>query len=304
MQLLAASAALLGVVAAQGYPPGFIDFGGGTPSKGKGGGIPPTGPPVTGTPRQGGTGPYKGKMIGDQGFTGHTLYQPVTAPKEKQPVLVYANNGCLAVGTIDAQALLEIASYGYFVITHGSPTASLSNPSFSAPTAGFDAINWITDQVAKGKFPGVDPQKVIAAGTSCGGFQAYTTSQHKQVLGAMLISSGLFGNRGQLPKLTKPLGYFEGGSSDMATSNGKSDYNIVKAPATWANGQFGHGQINARRAAGIIAWMNWIAKGNESAGKHFFEPNDPFWRTNGYTEVKYKNWAGKGKGGGGEVLLI
>jgi hypothetical protein len=65
---------------------------------------------------------------------------------------------------------------------------------------------------------------------------------------------------------------------------------VVKAPATWANGQFGHGQVNVKRAAGIIAWMNWQAKGNQTAGKHFFEPNDPFWRANGYTEIKFKNF--------------
>jgi hypothetical protein len=220
MKLLVLNALLSTVAVAQ-YPPGFIDFGGGTPSKGAGGGVPPTGPPVTGTPKTGGSGPYKAKMIGDQGFTGHTLYAPVTTPKEKMPVLIYANNGCLAVGTIDAMALLEIASHGYFVITHGSPTASLSNPTFSAPTAGFDAIAWITDAVKKGKFPGVDTTKIIAAGTSCGGFQTYTTSQHKQVMGAMLISSGLFGGaiRNKLSLLTKPLGYFEGGTSDMGKVN-------------------------------------------------------------------------------------
>lgn len=86
--------------------------------------------------------------------------------------------------------------------------------------------------------------------------------------------------------------------SSVATSNGKSDYAVVKAPATWANGNFGHGQVNVKRAAGIIAWMNWQAKGNQSAGKHFFEPNDPFWRTNSYTEIKYKNFP-KGAGAGG-----
>jgi hypothetical protein len=216
MKLIVVTALLSTATVAQ-YPPGFIDFGGGTASKGTGGGVPPTGPPVTGTPRTGGSGPYKAKMIGDQGFTGHTLYAPVTTPKEKMPILIYANNGCLAVGTIDAMALLEIASHGYFVITHGSPTASINSPSFSAPTSGFDAINWITDQVKKGKFPDVDTTKIIAAGTSCGGFQTYTTSQHKQVIGAMLISSGLFGGsiRNKLPMLTKPLGYFEGGTSDM-----------------------------------------------------------------------------------------
>jgi hypothetical protein len=86
-------------------------------------------------------------------------------------------------------------------------------------------------------------------------------------------------------------------TSSVATNNGKSDYAVVKAPATWANGNFGHGQVNVKRAAAIIAWMNWQAKGNQTAGKHFFEPNDPFWKQNSYTEVKYKNFGKNGLAG-------
>jgi hypothetical protein len=47
--------------------------------------------------------------------------------------------------------------------------------------------------------------------------QSYTTSQDKRVLGTLIISSGLFGGplRNKLSVLTRPIGFFEGGSMDM-----------------------------------------------------------------------------------------
>jgi hypothetical protein len=76
----------------------------------------------------------------------------------------------------------------------------------------------------------------------------------------------------------------------IASSNGKADYQALKIPATWANGQFGHGQVNAKRAAGIVAWLNWQAKGNATAGKYFTDPSNNYLKSHGYTEVSSKNF--------------
>ena len=215
-------AALLSTVAMAQYPPGFIDFRG---NAGKG-----TGKfRISSTPKPaakgngGGTGPYKAKHWGDLGFTGHTIYAPINPPKgQKMPVLIYSNNGALAIGTIDAMTVTEISSYGYYVIVEGAPDAGFSGgkgggPSFSKSTDGFDAINWVVGQAAKGKLPNVDATKIFAGGTSLGGMQSYTTSQDKRVLGTLIISSGLFGGplRNKLSVLTRPIGFFEGGSMDM-----------------------------------------------------------------------------------------
>jgi hypothetical protein len=138
------------------------------------------------------------------------------------PVLIYSNNGGLAIGTIDAATVVEISSYGYYVIVEGAPDAGFTGgpnggPAFSKPTDGFDAINWVVEQAANGNLPNVDVTEIFAGGTSMGGMQSYTTSQDKRVLGTVLISSGLFGGpiRNKLSVLTRPVGYFEGGSSDM-----------------------------------------------------------------------------------------
>jgi hypothetical protein len=217
---------LLSTVAIAQYPPNFVDFRGN--SGGKGAGLPVISsnakPAATGNGA--GTGPYKAKHWGDLGFVGHTIYAPISPPKgEKMPVLIYSNNGALAIGTIDSATVTEISSYGYYVIVEGAPDAGFTGgkgggPSFSKSTDGFDAINWVIDQAAKGKLPNVDTTKIFAGGTSMGGLQSYTTSQDKRVSGTLIISSGLLtGNlRPKLSALTKPVAYFEGGTSDSGKS--------------------------------------------------------------------------------------
>jgi hypothetical protein len=215
-------AALLSTVAMAQYPPGFIDFRGNA-GKGTGRVIISSTPKPAAKGNGGGTGPYKAKHWGDLGFTGHTIYAPINPPKgQKMPVLIYSNNGALAIGTIDAMTVTEISSYGYYVVVEGAPDAGFSGgkgggPSFSKSTDGFDAINWVVGQAAKGKLPNVDATKIFAGGTSLGGMQSYTTSQDKRVLGTLIISSGLFGGplRNKLSVLTRPIGFFEGGSMDM-----------------------------------------------------------------------------------------
>jgi hypothetical protein len=73
------------------------------------------------------------------------------------------------------------------------------------------------------------------------------------------------------------------------TANGKADYNSLNIATTWANGNFGHGVVNADRAAGIVAWLDWKGNGNETAGKFFTDPANSYLKTHSYTEVSAKN---------------
>jgi len=214
----------LSAVAVAQYPPGWIDFRSGTPGvrepKAFVEGIPKPGPAtVTGTI----TGPYKAKNLGDLGFTGYTIYAPMNPPTgQKLPVIIYSNNGGLAVGRIDETIVAEISSYGYYVIVEGAPDAGFTGgpgggPPFSNSSDGFDAINWVVNQGANGKLPDVDATKIFAGGTSMGGINSYTTSQDKRISGTLIISSGILSGaalRAKLSVLTKPVGFFEGGSSD------------------------------------------------------------------------------------------
>jgi hypothetical protein len=217
--------ALLSTVALAQYPAGWIDFRSGSP--GTGGSAKPH---VAGTPKPGSatvmgriTGPYKAKNMGDLGFTGYTFYAPVSPPKgQKLPVLIYSNNGGLAVGRIDEATVAEISSYGYYVIVQGAPDAGFTGgpgggPPFSNPSDGFDAIDWVVSQ-GEQKLPDVDVTKIFAGGTSMGGLNSYTTAQDKRISGTLIISSGILAGvalRAKLSVITKPVGYFEGGSSDV-----------------------------------------------------------------------------------------
>lgn len=173
-------------------------------------------------------GPYKAKILDTQPLEHHTIYTPSDPPPtgQKWPGFIYHNNGCLAIGKVDQRIVLEIASYGYYVIADGNINATFTSgpgggPNFATSDTGIKAIEWVVDQAEKGKLPEVDATKFGVAGTSCGGILSYNTLQHKRVLAAAIISSGLFGGAGRdkLKDLKKPIGYFEGGPFDGGESS-------------------------------------------------------------------------------------
>ena len=73
-------------------------------------------------------------------------------------------------------------------------------------------------------------------------------------------------------------------------ANGKSDYEALKVPTTYASGPFSHGGGGLKMNAAVVAWMNWQAKGNETAGKIFLDPEHTYLKSLGYTEILTKNW--------------
>ena len=172
-------------------------------------------------------GPYKAKVLETQPLEGHTIYSPSDPPPtgQKWPGFIYHNNGCLAIGKVDQKIVLEISSFGYYVIADGNINATFTSgpgggPNFAPSDTGIKAIEWVVDQAEKGKLPDVDATKFGVGGTSCGGILSYNTLQHKRVLAAAIISSGLFGGAGRekLKDLKKPIGFFEGGPFDGGES--------------------------------------------------------------------------------------
>jgi len=205
--------------------------------------------------------------------------------------------GCLWIGTVDARIVLELASYGYYVIVDGAVNATFTGgpgggPKFAGSTDGFEAIDWVVEQSESGKLKDVDHNKFVVAGTSCGGILSYNTIQDKRVIAAAIISSGLFGGpiRAKLNELKKPIGFFEGGVFDGGSRNGKADYDILKSPVVWANGPFGHGGGGPYMAAAVATFMDWQTRGNATARKAFLDPSDTFIKSLGYQEVDRKNW--------------
>jgi len=96
----------------------------------------------------------------------------------------------MASGTMFADFLTEIASYGYLILSNGSPAPNTTTTapkavSSSNPLAGLlgamgsgtskvqmltDSIDWVTKGSAA-KFGNIDLAHLAAAGQSCGGLE-------------------------------------------------------------------------------------------------------------------------------------
>lgn len=188
-----------------------------------------------------GSGPYEAHYIEDPTLPNHTIYAPKTPPAGiKLPVVVFGNGGCMNVGTAMRSLLLEIASHGYLAIANGPATKGFS---FNIPEGGLpkfsgsglsgllsgmgaigqskvkqmtDSIDWIMNDGAK-KYGNIDKDKIVAAGQSCGGLEAYSTSYHDdRVKLTMIFNVGVFdeSRRYLMSELKAPIGWFMGGPND------------------------------------------------------------------------------------------
>jgi hypothetical protein len=116
-----------------------------------------------------GSGRYAAKYAMDPGLPNHTVYAPASPPKGiKMPVMVFGNGGCINNGAMFANFLTEIASYGYVVIANGK-TSGLGQSKVSQMK---ESIDWVMIDGAS-KYGTIDKDKIVAAGQSCGGLEAY-----------------------------------------------------------------------------------------------------------------------------------
>jgi hypothetical protein len=193
--------------------------------------FPKPGPRLT----NGGSGPYKAAFVADASLPNHTIYAPIVPPPAnvKLPVIVWGNGGCMAAGTMMADFLTEISSYGYLILANGKPGVATTG---SSPLAGLtnamgagqtkvsmltDSIDWVIKRNGA-KYGNIDTTKIAAAGQSCGGLEAYSTSYHNdRVKLTVLFNSGVIDEKKTylLKELKAPVGYFLGGPLDVAYPN-------------------------------------------------------------------------------------
>lgn len=88
----------------------------------------------------GGTGPYKSVVVGDESLPTHTIYRPqdlnaYVAENGKIPVLLYANGACVNNNLEMSRLLSEVASYGYLVLAIG-PYQEMPDDAFYAQWKG------------------------------------------------------------------------------------------------------------------------------------------------------------------------
>ena len=171
--------------------------------------------------RAGGSGLYTANSTSDPSIANHTIFTPNTPPPFKMPIVVWANGGCIFAGLRFAEFLQEIASHGYFVIANGPP--ELAGPGSTTRVTDLKAsLDWVTQGKDGGRYGQLDTSKIVVAGQSCGGLEAYSASwKDERVKMTMIFNSGLLNtnNTYLLADLNKPVAYFLGGPSDIAYKN-------------------------------------------------------------------------------------
>lgn len=152
----------------------------------------------------------------DHTLTKHTIYMPIKpSPDVKLPVVVWGNGACLANGLRFQDFLTEVASHGYIAIASGAPNGTGETTSKWMT----HSIDWVVKHAGKGKYATVDAKRIVAAGQSCGGLEAYDQKNDPRIRGLGIFNSGLRNNTNAVANITKPVFYFMGGPTDIAYAN-------------------------------------------------------------------------------------
>lgn len=219
----------------------------------------------------------------DTGIKEGTIFRPATLSEdEKWPILVWGEGGCSLNGLSNQDAMVEIASHGYFVIADGTPGNNASRdmntndiPGMGKPLIAY--IDWVIEENTKTCSPyyhKLNTKKIATNGFSCGGLMAEGTAGDPRITTWGITSSGMFAaNQALYDSVHTPVLILLGGASDTAYNNGKRDYeNISKldVPVLYFSKDIGHGGDMFQRGGGDftkinLAWLNWWLKGDEGA---------------------------------------
>lgn len=232
----------------------------------------------------GGSGPYKAEAISEPTLPGFVVYRPcdidgaVKGEGAALPLFVFANGACHDTSLPYERMLNDIASYGYMVVALGEMQDSVNDRELkTSPNIDMiRAIEWAEAQTGKmgsDYYKGIDTEKVVFGGHSCGGAQTLANCADKHVKTCIMFNSGM-GNismadasKESLKNLHGPILYIAGGDGDMAYANAEIDYaNIDNVPVAFANHlRAGHGGTFHEQYGGSCsrlarAWLAWQFK--------------------------------------------
>ena len=171
----------------------------------------------------------------DSGIPGHTVYRPTNLAEvaDPMPIVVWGNGACRADGTWFQEFRQPLSAHGVLVIASGLPGGSGTTDSDML----IDAIDWAVAENGRAGskyFGRLDTDAITAMGQSCGGLEAIDASSDPRVASTVLWNSGIFATGGiggvdksALNELHAPVGWFTGGTSDIAYSNAVDDYQRV-----------------------------------------------------------------------------
>ena len=271
-------------------------------------------------PDYGGSGPHKAIAVRERSLTDFVVYRPVNldaamtvgrpkmfetgeAKKEKLPVLVFCNGGCMDTSIGYENMLADVASYGYVVVAIGQlqMLAQHEKDQHTPSSMVKKALDWICQQAADPASPyynKVDVEKIATAGHSCGGAQVLANAADKRLKTYLILNAGMGkmtmadASRKSLKNLHGPILYLVGGTEDVAWKNAQMDYDAIKkTPVVLAdNTTSGHGGTYEQPCSGdnsrmVRAWLDWQLKGRQEPKAIFIDG-----------ELKdYNNWTIKHK---------
>ena len=191
----------------------------------------------------GGSGPYPAGYETSSSLSNHTIYRPESLPCEKLPIFVWGNGGCSNNGTAPCTSSGRSRRTGSWQ----SPTAARTAPATETPRCSRSR------STGRSRRTPARPASTTAASTPrrspwrvvlrwAGGVRGLQRlARHHNVI----FSSGLLNDADdyQLRRLTKPIAYFIGGSSDIAYPNAMDDWGKLPSglPALMGNLPVGHG---------------------------------------------------------------
>ncbi|KAF2666245.1 hypothetical protein BT63DRAFT_447997 [Microthyrium microscopicum] len=222
------------------------------------------------TVKTGGTGPYIAQYQTDPTIPSHVVYAPKTPPPIPMPVIVWGNGGCQFDGTAFSNFLTEIASHGYLVVADGPPGGTFLKGQSKVQDMR-DSVDWV-EKGGAAKYGQIDTKKIIAAGQSCGGLEAYSMTYHDpRIIQTMHFNIGIFQDDKKylLKEIKVPQAYFLGGPHDIGYLLGEKDYSLLNAglPAFKASLDTGHDGTywsanGGKFGKAAVAYLQWQLRGD------------------------------------------
>lgn len=251
-------------------------------------------------PDYGGSGRHKAVAVREKSLPDFVVYRPMNIDaamtvgrpamfatgqpkKEKLPVLIFCNGGCMDTSIGYENMLTDIASYGYVVVAIGElqMLAQHEKDQHTPSSMVKLALDWICDP-ASPYYNYIDTEKIAAAGHSCGGAQVLANAADPRLKTYLILNAGMGkmtmadASAKSLKNLHGPILYLVGGTSDVAWQNAQQDYKAIKrVPVVLAdNTQSGHGgtyeQPNGGANARMVrAWLDWQLKGRQENERLF-----------------------------------
>ena len=269
-------------------------------------------------PDFGGSGPHKAVAVREKSLTDFVVYRPVhleaamtvgqpgmwatgEAKKEKLPVLIFCNGGCMDTSIGYENMLADIASHGYVVVAIGELQmfAQHENDQHTPSSMVKKALDWICNPSSP-YYKYINTEKIAAAGHSCGGAQVLANAADPRLKTYIILNAGMGkmtmadASAKSLKNLHGPILYLVGGTTDVAWQNAQMDYKVIKhVPVVLAdNTQSGHGgtydQANGGANARMVrAWLDWLLRDKQENEKLFISGDLTDYQ--GFT-IQHKNY--------------